>query len=191
MTAGIGHNRGPGLGGGGWNRYCWNRARADLFPQLPIEVVRLRVKRAAEIGLDYRTYAGIRATTGHDLAAFLYSSNILRLLRDGEAEAARVAKLAAAGGMAHHLAAQPPHQPETLRNALAAQGLCIDKAALAPSLALSERATREHLAALRGKLPADRVLMIAETGLEMDWAVIGRMAGALPASKFFAAGLGA
>lgn len=184
----IGHNGGPGLGGSGWSRYCWARARADLFPKLPLEVVRLRVKRAAEIGLDYRIYAGIRATTGHDLAAFLYSSNILRLLRDGEAEAARLAKLAALQGIGQSLAAQPPHAPEALRARLAAQGLCVDKAAAAPSLALSPRETRERLAALRGRHAPDRVLVIAETALEMDWAVIGRMAGAIPASDYFARG---
>jgi len=184
----IGHNGGPGTGGGGWSRYCWGRARADLFPKLPLEVVRLRVKRAAEIGLDYRTYAGIRATTGHDLAAFLYSSNILRLLRSGEAEAARLAKLAALQGIGQSLAVQPPHAPEALQAALAAQGLCVDKAAAAPSLSLSPRETRARLAALRGRIAPDRVLVIGETGLELEWAVIGRMAGALPATEFFARG---
>ncbi len=57
----IGHNRGPSMKtGSGWGRYAWKRARADLLPKMPIEVVRLRVKRARELGIDYKAYAGIR-----------------------------------------------------------------------------------------------------------------------------------
>ncbi len=48
------------------------------MPTLPVEVVRLRVKRAKELGLPYQTYAGIRAQTGHDVVAFLFSSNALK-----------------------------------------------------------------------------------------------------------------
>lgn len=75
MRAAIGHNGGPDLTGLGWRTHCWRQARETLLPTLPIEVVRLRVRRAAELGLDYKTYAGIRASTGHDLVAFLFSSN--------------------------------------------------------------------------------------------------------------------
>ncbi len=41
------------------------------MPRLPIEVIRLRVRRAAELGLPYKIYAGVRASTGHDLVGFL------------------------------------------------------------------------------------------------------------------------
>ncbi|MDH3263731.1 MAG: hypothetical protein OEM24_07010, partial [Paracoccaceae bacterium] len=67
-------------GGAGWRRHCWTKAREELLPTLPLEVVRLRVKRAAELGLDYRAYASFRASTGHDVVALLFSSNALRLL---------------------------------------------------------------------------------------------------------------
>lgn len=36
---------------------------------------------ARELGLDYRTYAGVRASTGRDVVGFLYSTNALPLLR--------------------------------------------------------------------------------------------------------------
>jgi hypothetical protein len=88
--SGVGHNGGPSMGGGvSWRRHCWSSARESLMPTLPIEVVRLRVKRAKAPGLDYRTYAGVRATTGHDVVAFLFSSNALRVsvLRPAMAEA--------------------------------------------------------------------------------------------------------
>lgn len=191
MSAGIGHNRGPALVRNGWALHCWTRARAELFPTLPLEVVRTRVRRAKEIGLDYRTYAGIRATTGHDLAAFLYSSNTLRMLRDGEAGADRVGKLAAAQGMTHHLALAPGLDEGRARAVLAAQGLSPDRIAAMPLLGMSPSRQRALLDALRvrtdlSRVPADRILVIAETELEHEWAATGRMAGALAAERFFA-----
>ena len=69
--AGIGHNRGPGQASG-FRAHCWRLARRELLGErLPVEVVRMRVRRAHELGLDYKTYAGVRATTGRDLVAFL------------------------------------------------------------------------------------------------------------------------
>lgn len=76
----IGHNGGPSLADGvSWRRHCWSAARERLLPVLPVEVVRTRVRRAQALGLDYRTYAGVRAATGHDVVAFLFSSNALRV----------------------------------------------------------------------------------------------------------------
>ena len=76
----IGHNNGPTMEPGAtWRRHCWTTARQALLPTLPVEVVRTRVRRARELGLDYRTYASVRAQTGHDVVAFLFSSNALRV----------------------------------------------------------------------------------------------------------------
>lgn len=56
MINGIGHNGGPTLEGGhSWRKYSWTKARKALMPTLPVEVVRLRVKRAAELRLPYKT----------------------------------------------------------------------------------------------------------------------------------------
>ena len=85
-AASIGHNGGPAMDDGvAWRRHCWSVARAELLPHLPLEVIRLRVRRAKEIGLDYRTYALARETSGRDIIAFLYSSNALGILRPGDA----------------------------------------------------------------------------------------------------------
>ena len=111
--SGPGHNGGPGLDGGqSWRRHCWRAAREALLPKLPVEVIRTRVRRAGELGLDYRTYAGVRAQSGHDVIALLFSTNALRLLRDGDRMAAGdAARLAATCGVARLLAAQPPLEP--------------------------------------------------------------------------------
>ncbi|WP_347310641.1 hypothetical protein [Defluviimonas sp. SAOS-178_SWC] len=187
--SGLGHNGGPSIeSGGSWRRHCWRAARADLLPKLPLEVVRLHVKRAAEIGLDYKTYAGVRATTGHDLVAFLFSTNALRLLREGDrmraSDAERIARTRHVGRL---IAAQPPLDPERLRQGLAGQGVAIDAAARAPGIALGWGETRRVLLDLLGEIraPADRVLVIGETALERDWAGAARMAGFLPAARYF------
>ncbi|TMV67455.1 hypothetical protein FGG78_32035, partial [Thioclava sp. BHET1] len=66
-TCGPGHNGGPTMEPGfGWRKHCWSKARQDLLPHLPIEILRNRVRRAKELGLEYRTYASVRAATGHD-----------------------------------------------------------------------------------------------------------------------------
>ena len=50
--SGIGHNGGPTMEPGyGWRKHSWTKAREALLPKLPIEVVRRRVARAAELGL--------------------------------------------------------------------------------------------------------------------------------------------
>ena len=60
----IGHNNGPAMGQGrGWRTYCWRAARRELLPHMPLNVVRRRVKRAAELGLAYPAYARIHATS--------------------------------------------------------------------------------------------------------------------------------
>lgn len=186
---GIGHNRGPSLAGGqSWRAHCWRRARSELLPVLPLEVVRLRVRRAKEIGLDYKTYAGIRATTGHDLVAFLFSTNALRILREGQAVgAARADKLAGLKAVGTMIAAQPPVDPFRLRQILVEQGVAVQAAARAPGLTDGWATTRSILTGLlrEARHPADRVLVVGDTALEADWAEAGRMAGYLAAERYF------
>ncbi len=190
--SGIGHNGGPSVEPGtAWRAHCWHRARAALLPTLPVEVVRLQVRRAKEIGLDYRTYAGVRAATGHDIVAFLFSTNALRVLRDGQTvEAARAGKLAGLVRVGTMIAAQPPVDPDRLRQVLAGQGIDIQAAARAPGLTDGWAATRGILTGLLREVrhPADRVLVVGDTALEAGWAGAARMAGYLPAERYFGAG---
>jgi hypothetical protein len=179
----IGHNGGPSLAGGvGWRRHCWSAARAALLPTLPIEVVRLRVKRAKALGLDYKTYAGVRAATGHDVVAFLFSSNALRVsvLRPAMPEA-RAVKLAEVqcGRLALAVA------PLTPGMVAAANPVGLDAAHPAPYALAGFGEMRAVLRAALGKLPSDQVILVGDLGLERDWYAAGRLAGYLSAERYF------
>jgi hypothetical protein len=178
----IGHNRGPSLEGGvSWRRHCWVAARERLLPVLPIEVVRLRVRRAKELGLEYKTYASVRAATGHDVVAFLFSSNALRvsLLRPAMPED-RVAKLEAVRGGRLALAVAPltPGMVEAANPVL-------DGAWPAPFALAGFGEVRERVRAALGKVPSDQVILVGDLSLERDWCAAGRLAGYLPAERYF------
>ncbi len=185
MTPGIGHNNGPTLeSGAAWRKHCWGKARADLLPRLPIEVVRYRLRRAKEIGLDYKTYATVRASTGRDIVAFLFSTNALRLFRADQAlERARADKLAGVRNIERRALTIAPLTPAQV---LAGVPI-LDSAAAAPYVHGSWSHWAAAMDAARGaKTPADAVLLVGDTALERDWAVAGRLAGYLDASRFFA-----
>lgn len=182
MTAGPGHNGGPSMEpGASWRRHCWTQARARLLPVLPVEVVRLRVKRAAELGLDYKTYAGVRAATGHDIVAFLFSQNALRLHPPAPLPEDRAACLAAVTACGRIALAQGVAPEAVLA---AAEGL-VDAAHPAPALLGSYAEARRRLRDALGDLPADRVLLVGAHSLERDWMLAGRLAGWLPAERYF------
>jgi hypothetical protein len=178
----IGHNRGPELDGEvAWRRFAWSKARAALLPTLPIEVVRLRVKRAAELGLPYKTYAGVRASTGRDLIGFLFSNNALRVLRQGQTlpadVAARLARLVGTDRTAI------VHRPLTVGDI----GPPCDAAYAAPKFTDPWPVMRDTITGIirdRGR-PSDGYLLIGETDDERAWAEAGRTAGFLPGQRYF------
>jgi hypothetical protein len=179
----IGHNGGPSLEGGvSWRKHCWSAAREALLPTLPIEVVRLRVKRAKALGLDYKTYAGVRAATGHDVIAFLISSNALRVsvLRPAMPEA-RALKLTEV--QCRRLAmAVAPLTPGIVE---AANPVVLDGAFPAPYALAGFGEMRDRVRAALGRLPSDQVILVGDLGLERDWCAVGRLAGYLPAERYF------
>lgn len=180
--AGSGHNGGPSLQpGASWRVHCWRAAREQLLPTLPIEVVRLRVKRARDLGLEYKTYASVRASTGHDLIAFLFSSNALRLLRGAEAlPKDRIEKLDAMACARIALAVAPLLPQAVLANPQ------IDSAYPAPFALAKFAEARAAIRLALGKVPGDRVLLVGDMALEQEWCAAGRLAGYLPAERFFA-----
>lgn len=179
---GLGHNGGPTMEpGASWRRHSWSQARRDLLPHLPIEVLRTRVRRAKELGLEYRTYASVRAASGHDVVAFLFSSNALRVFPGQTMPEDRVVKLADLRAARIGLA-QGRLAPETLLQA--GQGL-VDAAHPAPPALASFAEARARLRAALGRLPADGVLLVGDATLEAEWCAAGRLAGYLPAARYF------
>ena len=177
----IGHNRGPALQpGAAWRRHCWTAAREALLPVLPVEVVRMRVKYARAMGLEYKTYASVRAATGHDLVAFLFSSNALRLTKGREVlPADRAAKLAGLACTRIALATAPLQPARILQNPE------LDAAHPAPFALAGFRQIAADIRAALDKIPGDRVLLVGDTDLERDWCAPGRLAGYLPANSYF------
>jgi hypothetical protein len=178
----IGHNGGPSLEGRvSWRKHCWSKARERLLPTLPVEVVRLRVKRAQALGLDYKTYAGVRAATGHDVVAFLFSSNALRVsvLRPAMPEA-RAVKLAEVqcGRLALATAPLTPGMVTTANPVL-------DGSWPAPYALAGFGEVRAVLRQALGKVPSDQVILVGDLGLERDWCAAGRLAGYLSAERYF------
>lgn len=183
----IGHNNGPSLdAGASWRRHCWRRARETLLPVLPVEVVRLRVRRAQALGLPYRTYAGIRAASGHDVIAFLFSSNALALLPPAQAlPETRRAKLLAIEGAAGRVGlARAPLDPEGL---LALAGGALERAAAAPRPWAAWSEARAAVKAAHRGWPGDGVVLVGAGPDEPGWAEAARLAAFLPAERFFAA----
>jgi hypothetical protein len=176
----IGHNGGPGVAGGtSWRKHCWRAAREALLPSLPIEVVRTRVRRAQDLGLDYRTYASVRASTGHDLVAFLFSSNALRAMPRMAPDRAAKLVLVRAERIGLAVTGLEP-------GVLAAANPELDRAERAPlHLASWGEARRQIRVVLQG-IPADRVALVGDMELERDWSVAGRLAWYLPAKRYFA-----
>ena len=179
----IGHNRGPTMEQGtGWRKHCWTLAREQLLPHLPIKVLRGRLRRAAELGLDYRSYAGIRAATGHDVVAVLFSSNALRALAALPPD--RLGKLGAIKGADRiGLAVRPLAAPALLQ----AAGEALDAAYPAPGHHAGWSETRHALRLALGRIPGDRAILIGAHALEAEWCAAGGLAAYLSDTRFFAA----
>lgn len=184
----FGHNNGPAFDTGlSWRKHCWTRARRDLIPNLPIEILRGRVKRARELGLEYKTYASVRASTGRDVIGFLFSSNALRAFKNApELPPDRLKKLTAIVECSRIALVSKPLTPEAL---MAANKGAEFTAQSAPEFSEIWRDSRRIiLSALNtDRLPADGVLLIGDTTLEREWSLAGRLAGYLPADRYFQA----
>lgn len=181
----IGHNRGPSMEAGeGFRRLSWSKARAELMPKLPLEIVRLRVARAKRLGLPYKTYASIRAASGRDVVAFLFSGNALEL---------RPQRIMIPDELAERLEGLPadrlgaiyaPLVPDDVRTA---NPNLIDGAGRAPAFTSRWRDARTGLRQIARShtVPLDGVVVVAATEIEREWSDIAGFAGAVRASTFF------
>ncbi len=189
VRGGLGHNGGPTLErGASWRRHCWSAARRHLLPTLPLEVIRTRVARAKALGLDYPTYATIRATGGGDIVAFLFSSNALRLLRERDElpkmHTARLSAIERAGRIA---LACPPLDAARLEERLRESGAPLDAARPAPGFPAGWGHQRKALLAALApeRFSPGRVVLVGDTGLEREWCAAGMLAGYVPADTYF------
>lgn len=181
-VAGIGHNNGPTMETGhSWRKHVWTKARADLMPNLPIEVLRLRVNRAAALGLPYKTYASVRASTGRDVIGFLFSTNALEVLRATDRlDPKKGAKIASLHQCDRTALVYP------VVNASDLVPPC-DAACAAPAPQLSWSDMSRHVKAViqsRGN-PSDGYVVIGETSAERDWSEAAKTAGFLTGQRFF------
>jgi hypothetical protein len=161
-----------------FRKHAWTKARKQLIPTLPIEILRGRVKRAEALGLPYKTYASVRASTGRDVVGFLFSNNALRVIVKYEKIAAdRAKKLTQIEAISCGLASKPINLDHV---DLAAWGV-------APDLTSTWSDIRAKVQAplVETKLPLDGVLVIGDTALEREWSDAGRLAGVLHSDRFF------
>ena len=185
---GLGHNGGPTMEPGArWRRHCWTRARAELLPRMPLEIVRRRMRRARQLGLPFATYNRVRQTTGQDVVALLFSSNALVAIPPGGVEEARARKLRELQRCGRLVAVHPPGTPDAMSRVMAIHEVSV-QAFKAPGLGRSWSETRD---VLKGQLkaaglPGDQVLIIGETVLEQAWTKAGGFAGFFNGGQYFA-----
>lgn len=174
--------------GRGWRRFAWRKARAALIPNtMPLEIVRLRVARAKALGLDYRTYAQVRAASGQDIVAFLFSGNALRLVpqRVAVPEPERARLLALRGAATRVAAIYAPHHPARVATANAD---ALDNASAAPDFTASWSEMRRTLqaAVTQAGVSASGVVLVPATAVEAEWCAAGKLGGLITADRFFA-----
>lgn len=175
--------------GHSWRKTCWSKSRRSLLPQMPLEVVRSRLKRAREIGLDYKTYASVRNNTGRDIYAFLFSSNALRLhLAAGDLPECRARKLRDLQKCDQMIAAHKPLDPTVIpKDFNELHHIDIRAACAAPRFTASWSEIRGQMTDLirTEKIPADAIVLIGDTAFEREWSSAGKFAAYLPADTFF------
>lgn len=179
MRAGLGHNQGPSLAPGqGFRRHAWGKARRALMPNtVPLEILRLRVNRAKALGLDYKSYASIRAGSGRDVLAFLVSSNGLGV-RQGRVRPEMAERLVGLEDRALRLGAI--YAPLTVPEGV------LDHHSPAPGFTAGWSETRAKINALvqcAGVAP-DGVVLVTTTTVEKEWCAAGKLGGMIPLDRF-------
>jgi hypothetical protein len=188
----LGHNLGPPLDAGySWRRHVWKKAKKAAIKQPPIEVVRRRVRRAKQLGLEYPQYASILMGSGRDVRAFLFTAEAIgmRVLREIRMDEAKARKLEGLLDCDRLLLAPAGEDAAACAAALSVVGGAIAAAGPGPThpvmLRAGAKALREVLDPL--KLPGDAVVMIGATAEERDWADAARLAKFLTAESYFGA----
>jgi hypothetical protein len=191
---GIGHNQGPAPVSL-WHQHMWERARAAQPERnLPLPVVRMRMARAAELGMGYADYAALYRTAGRDPAGLLFTPAALHLrlkrrLEMPDPVRAHLARLGACHLMA--LAPEGEHPREFLEELREVSALPFTAAAAMPAATAPwpdlVGAIRAILDPLR--LPGTAIALIgaatSEGRLCTSLVTAGRLAGLLDRDAYF------
>jgi hypothetical protein len=175
----------------GWQRHCWTKARKDLLGKaIPIEIVRMRIKRARELGLSYPQYASIMLGSGRDIVGFLFTVDGLQLRLRKQLEMPDVVQDKLQSLRKCNLAAFAPsgEHPETFRIELQqVAGVPFSATAPEPECDVNWPAARNAIRAVLDplKLPGDAVVMIGTCDMEKQWAMAGKIARFIPASEYY------
>ena len=189
---GIGHNQGPPLDGGiGFRRFAWKKARKELLPRLPLEVLKRRVRGAQQLGLAYPAYASILLGTGRDIVGFLFTCDALgmRLSRTLALPEPVATKLRGLEHVDAMLAAEHD-RPGDLGTLLTQEtSLHFASATRLPRPQARPDAGRRAIRAALDplKLPGDAVVMIGTQPHERAWADAAKLARFIPSESYFSA----
>lgn len=192
--AGMGHNGGPKRLGRGWQRHCWAQSRKALVgKRMPIEVVRTRIRRARELGLEYPQYASILLGSGRDVVGFLFTVDglHLRLRKRLEMPDAVQDKLQGLDRV-HLMSFAPSGEPVEPFLAELSDVSRVTFASAAPEAEgpLGWSAARAAVRAVLDplQLPSDAVVMIGTQEHEAQMAQAAKMARFIPSAEYFAQG---
>lgn len=175
VPIGIGHNNGPPMATR-WGLHCWRRAQARAWQPPGPEVVRLRLRRAAELGLDYRQLAAILMEAGRSPTAIVFTFEALRLPgaagRLRSLDRPRLLAIGVGDGTGGDAAPEPaPPQP-----GLHGWRLAADRRALAPAVL--------ELLAAQG-VPPSAAILVGAAEADRDLVVRARLAAFLQADAYF------
>lgn len=185
---GIGHNSGPS--GRAWQKHCWTKARKTLIGNtVPLEIVRIRVRRAQELGLTYPQYASV-LLGGRDIVGFLFTVDGLQLRLRRTLEMPNLVKTKLGSLRNCDLLALSPsgEKPDAFQVELnAISGLSFSKTASEPEVTAgwseARAAIRETLAPLG--ISGKSVVMIGGRGMQAQWAQAGKLAKFIPSADYF------
>ncbi len=180
--------------GRGFRKVAWAKARADLLGnKVPLQIVRMRVRRAEELGLSYPQYASVLMGTGRDITAFLFTVDGLQLRLRRELEMPdrvrdKLQGLAKADLLSFAPSGEDPADFRTELTDVAGVPIVQATAEPKPSASWAEakaaiRATLDPI-----KLPGGAVIMVGTRAEEADWATAGKLARFLPSTEYFGAG---
>ena len=183
---GIGHNDGPPLDAGqSWRTFAWKKARKQLIPRLPLEIVRRRVLRAQQLGLEYPQYASILLGTGRDIVGFLFTCDALGMRLSQTAQfPERIEKKLSTLTRCERLL-MTADDPQALARRLQDHGFANIARAPLPGCSWTEARAAVQSALAPLKLPSDGVVMIGTRTQERAWADAAKLAKFLPAERYF------